>query len=243
MTLVGENDNVKTLTTIEPQSVADGPEEEMVSYDLTKVGMRERATLLEGLIFPRPIAWISTVSVGGRRNLAPFSFFNLFSPAPPTIVVAPGTRPVGEPVDGQPPLCEDKHTLANIRETGEFVVSLITEDLLESANATSADVGPGEDEWLLGEVSPRPSEDVGPPMVAESPASFECRVLQIVDLDFRGARTNALVIARITRCHVAAGIFDEGGRPDPTALRLVGRIGGPRWCRTTDWIELARPQV
>jgi flavin reductase (DIM6/NTAB) family NADH-FMN oxidoreductase RutF len=80
-------------------------------------------------------------------------------------------------------------------------------------------------------------------MVAESPASFECRVQQVIDLDYRGERTNALVVARVTKCHVAAVAFDEQGRPDPAVLRLVGRLGGPRWCRTTDWIELSRPVV
>lgn len=209
----------------------------MQTFDLTEIDMRARATLLEGLVYPRPIAWISTESPDGQRNLAPFSFFNLFSPAPPTIVVAPGTRPLAD----EPSRCADKDTLANIRATGELVVSLISEALVEPANATSADVGPEEDEWALAGVTQRPSDDVRPPMVAESPASLECRVLQVIDLDHRGTRTNALVVARVTRCHVVAGVLDDVGRADPTLLRLVGRMGGPRWCRTTDWIDLAMP--
>lgn len=217
----------------------------MKTYNLAETGMRERATLLESLIYPRPIAWISTLSADGEPNLAPFSFFNLFSPAPPTIVVAPGNRPVSRPVEGEPPPhCDDKNTLANIRATGEFTVSMISEDLVEQANETSADVGPEVDEWELGGVTPRPSDDVRPPMVAESPASFECRVQQVIDLDHvRGTRTNALVVARVTICHVAEGVLDENGRGDPNLLRLVGRMGGPRWCRTSDWIELTRPVV
>jgi len=216
----------------------------MRTFDLAETGLRERATLLESLIYPRPIAWISTLSADGEPNLAPFSFFNLFSPAPPTIVVAPGTRWISPPEPGKPfPPCEDKNTTANIRATGEFTVSVISEDLVEQANETSADVEPDVDEWELGKVTPRPSDDVKPPMVAESPASFECRVLQIVDLDYRGTRTNALVVARITMCHVADGVLDENGRGDPNVLRLVGRMGGPRWSRTNDWIDLPRPVV
>lgn len=211
----------------------------MQTFDLAELDMRARARLLEGLIYPRPIAWISTEAPDGRRNLAPFSFFNLFSPAPPTIVVAPGTRPLT--TDGA--RYADKDTLANIRATGELVVSLISEALVEQANATSADVGPAEDEWLLAGVTQRAADDVRPPLVAESPASLECRVLQVVDLDYRGSRTNALVVARVTRCHVVDGVLDELGRADPAQLRLVGRIGGPRWCRTTDWIELERPSI
>lgn len=211
------------------------------TLDLAEIDMRARATLLEGLIYPRPIAWISTEAADGRRNLAPFSFFNLFSPAPPTIVVAPGTRPIGGSGTGEASACRDKDTLANIRATGELVVSLISEDLVEQANLTSADVDPDRDEWSLAGVTPLAADDVRPPLVAESPASLECRVLQIIDLDLRGRRTNALVVARVTRCHVADGVLDELGRADPDALRLVGRMGGPRWCRTTDWIELARP--
>jgi len=221
---------VKLLTTPEHTTTLE-------TFDLTELDMRTRATLLEGLVYPRPIAWISTESPDGRQNLAPFSFFNLFSPAPPTIVVAPGTRPVAS----DPPHCVDKDTLANIRATGEFVVSLISEALVEHANATSADIAPDESEWALARVTQRPCDDVRPPMVAESPASLECRVLQVIDLDQRGKRTNALVVARVTRCHVMEGVLDEAGRADPNVLRLVGRIGGPRWCRTTDWIDLKMP--
>jgi len=209
----------------------------MQTFDLTEMGLRDRARLLEGLIYPRPIAWVSTQSPDGRRNLAPFSFFNLFSPAPPTIVVAPGSRPL--PAD--PARCADKDTLANVRATGELAVSLISEQLANAANATSAEVGPEQDEWLLAGVTPRPSIDVAPPIVAEAPASFECKVLQIVDLAHRGERTNALVVARVTRCHVRDGMLDADGRPDPLALGLVGRLGGPRWCRTTDWLDMPRP--
>ena len=213
----------------------------MESFDLAEIDMRGRANLLEGLVYPRPIAWISTQSADGQSNLAPFSFFNLFSPAPPTIVVAPGTRPLAPGGPPETALCADKDTLANIRATGEFVVSLVSEDLVEQANATSANVGPDEDEWALAGVTPRACDDVRPPMVAESPASLECRVLQVIDLDYRGRRTNALVVARVTRCHVAAGLLDEQLRADPTLLRLVGRMGGPRWTRTTDWIDLPMP--
>ena len=98
--------------------------------------------LLGGVVSPRPIAWVSTLSAEGRPNLAPFSFFNAFSVTPPIVAIGPGSRKG-----------TDKDTLRNIRETGEFVVSVVTEDLADLCNATSADFGPespGRDARLAG---------------------------------------------------------------------------------------------
>lgn len=195
-------------------------------------GTLDRATLnglINGLVCPRPIAWVSTLSASGRPNLAPFSFFNAFSFSPPTVAIGPGSR------NGV-----NKDTLRNIRETGEFVVSLVNEELARLANATSAEFGPDVNEWETCGVEGADSIEVRPRRVAASPASFECRMTHIVDLGAPDLPTNSLVIGRIFRIHVDDDALD-GVRPRSEVLKLVGRMGGSEWCRTTDKFNLPRP--
>lgn len=185
--------------------------------------------LVNGLVGPRPIAWVSSQSRDGERNLAPFSFFDAFSFQPPTLGVAPGSR-----------AGIAKDSLRNIRETGEFVVCVVTEALAALANLASADLAPDVDEWELLGLEPAASEVVAPVRVARSPAAFECRVRQIVDLGPEDVPTNSLIVGAVERIHVDDAVLD-GGLPDPDALRLVGRMGGDDWCRTRDRFALRRP--
>jgi flavin reductase (DIM6/NTAB) family NADH-FMN oxidoreductase RutF len=201
----------------------------MTSFDPAALTRSELAELVTGLVAPRPIAWVSTLSPDGRHNLAPFSFFNAFSTAPPTLAFGPGSR------DGIA-----KDSLRNIRESGEFVVNVVTEELAMRANATSAEFSEHVDEWEVARVVPVASEDVRPPRVAQSPAAFECRVVTIVDLGNPDHPTNSIVIGRVTRIHVDERALN-GGAPDPTALRLVGRMGSDLWCRSSDCFTLKRP--
>jgi flavin reductase (DIM6/NTAB) family NADH-FMN oxidoreductase RutF len=197
--------------------------------DPAALDRRELNGLVNGLVSPRPIAWISSLAADGSRNLAPFSFFNAFSFDPPTIGVGPGSR------GGV-----NKDSLRNIRETGEFVVNLVSEQLAGLANVCSAEFGADVDEWEVSGVRPATCELVAPARVAEAPASLECRVLQIVDLGEPGRPTNSLVIARVLRIHVIDEALD-GLIPKPEVLQLVGRMGGDLWCRTQDTFELPRP--
>jgi flavin reductase (DIM6/NTAB) family NADH-FMN oxidoreductase RutF len=198
--------------------------------DPNTLARRELNELVVGLVGPRPIAWVSTVAEDGSRNLAPFSFFNAFCFDPPVLAVGPGMRSGVE-----------KDSLRNLRASGEFTVSVVTEELAERANLSGGDFGPGVDEWTLAGVEPAPSVDVRPPRVAESPAAFECRVRQIVDLGTERAPANALVLGQVTRIHVAEDVLD-GLTPLPDRLRLVGRMGGAAWCTTRDRFDLVRPR-
>lgn len=199
-------------------------------FDPSRLERVEVNALLLGLVAPRPIAWVSTVAEDGSPNLAPFSFFNAFCSAPPTVGVAPGSR-----------RGVNKDSLQNMRATGEFTVSVVTEELAGRANLSSAEFTADVDEWDVADVHPAVSDDVRPARVAESPAAFECRVTQIVDLGTDQQPTNSLVIGRVTRIHVRDDVLD-GYHPRPETLRLVGRMGGPLWCTTGDRFALARPQ-
>ncbi|MEA2466902.1 MAG: hypothetical protein QOJ57_1028 [Thermoleophilaceae bacterium] len=187
--------------------------------------------LINGLVYPRPIAWVSSISAGGVRNLAPFSFFNAFSFNPPTLGIGPGSR------QGV-----NKDSLRNIRETGEFVVNAVSEPLAEIANLCSAELDGDVDEWELLGIEGLDSVDVAPQRVALSPASFECRVREIVDLGTPEMPSNSLIVGSVVRIHVDDDAMD-GMRPRPEVLSLVGRMGGDLWCRTTDRFELPRPST
>jgi flavin reductase (DIM6/NTAB) family NADH-FMN oxidoreductase RutF len=191
---------------------------------------RQRSALINGLIAPRPIAWVSSESSTGTRNLAPFSFFGAFSFDPPTIGLAPGSR---EGVN--------KDSLCNIKASGEFVVNLVDRALAETANACSAEWGPEVDEWDVAGVTPMPCELVTPMRVAEAPAALECRVRQVLELGESDRASNSLVVAWVVRVHFRDEDVMDGIHPDPDKLDLVARLGADYWCTTRERFTLARP--
>jgi flavin reductase (DIM6/NTAB) family NADH-FMN oxidoreductase RutF len=202
-----------------------------VIVDPGELTRAEVTALVNGLVAPRPIAWVSTIGLDGRRNLAPFSYFNAFSTSPPTVAIGPGSRSGVH-----------KDSLRNVKDTGELTISVVTEELAAAANLTSAELGSDVDEWELAGLAPAPSQDVRPPRVAASPAALECRVVQIVDLGPGGEPTNSVVVARVTRIHVDEAVL-AGFAPDPELIRLVGRMGASLWCTTRDRFTLVRPTV
>ncbi|MFZ0808398.1 MAG: flavin reductase family protein [Candidatus Sulfotelmatobacter sp.] len=194
--------------------------------------------ILLNSVAPRPIAWVSTVSATGQPNLAPFSFFNAVCVGPPLLAFAPGLRPSRQGKVGEG---EAKDTLRNIRETKEFVVNIVTYELLEAMNITSGEYDPSVNEFELAKVTPMPSKVVEPPRVGESPVSFECQLHQI--LDFSSAPTSSsLVIGEVVFIHIDDAHI-KNGKLDRNSLDLIGRMGGIQYTRTTERVELARPKV
>lgn len=197
--------------------------------DPADLDRRARNGLMNGLVAPRPIAWVSSIGPDGSRNLAPFSFFGAFSFDPPTIGIGPGSR------QGV-----NKDTLRNVKASGEMVINLVDRRLAEIANACSAEFGPDVDEWELSGLEGLPSETVEPLRVAIAPVSLECRVRQVLELGTAEAASNNLVVAWITRIHVRDDAMD-GMTPLPDRLDLVARLGGDWWCTTRDRFVLPRP--
>ncbi len=198
---------------------------------------RELYNILISCVAPRPIAWVSTLSPAGQPNLAPFSFFNCVSAKPPLLAFSPSLRAPQEPSTASNG--EAKDTLRNIRETKEFVIGVVTYDLLEPMNLTSGEYGATVNEFELAKLTPAPSKVVRPPRVGESPVSFECKLYQI--LEFSSAPAGgALVIGEIVAIHIDdAHLKDE--RVDRNSLDLIGRMGGIQYTRTRDRVELPRP--
>ena len=182
--------------------------------------------LATGLIVPRPIGWVGTLSADGTPNLAPYSFFNCVSGVPPTFVFAPGRS-------------ARRDTLANVREVGEFTLNIVTIEVAEAMNASAASVDADVDEFELAGVTAVPSVTVTPPLVAECKANIECVVTQIVDIghpDFG----NALVIGEAVEFHVAEHLLD-GTRVDQRELHAIGRHAGNAYSHADDIFEIIRP--
>ena len=188
--------------------------------------------ILTDTVVPRPVAWVSTLSPDGTRNLAPFSFFQAVGGRPPTVVVS-----VGKHDDG-----DRKDTAENAIAAGELVVNIVSEDLLERMNATSGDYTIDVDEFDVAGVTAAPCEHVRAPRVAESPVSFECRLLQHWPLG-EGGDAYTLLLCEIVAFHLRDGLLGENGRVDPDALRPICRLGGTGFARLGEIIQLARPRI
>jgi flavin reductase (DIM6/NTAB) family NADH-FMN oxidoreductase RutF len=176
--------------------------------------------LLTGLVVPRPIAWVSTVDAEGQGNLAPHSFFTVASGRPPVVLFSSLGR---------------KDTVRNVEETGEFVISFSSESLLEQVNASSAPFEHGDDEALELGISTEPSETVTPRRVAESPASIECRLREILEVGHA-----FVVFGDVTAITVATDALVDG-LPAMERLRPVSRLGGPEWGRPPEVFRMERP--
>ena len=166
---------------------------------------------LNAIVAPRPIGWISTVSAAGVRNLAPYSFFNLFAYRPPVV----GFCSAGE-----------KDSLANVRATGEFVWNLATLAQAEAMNASSA--SDDADEFTLAGLEALPSRLVAAPRVAGSPVQFECKVTQIVRLETKEGRAldQWLVLGEAVGIHIDTDLLEAGIYQTARAHPIV-RGGGP----------------
>lgn len=188
--------------------------------------------LMVGAIVPRPIAFVSTISVDGVLNLAPFSFFTGISANPPVICFSPMIR--GS--DGA-----RKDTLQNIEATREFVVNVVSEDFAQQMNICSAEFPPEVDEFAASGLTPVASEVVRPPRVGESRISMECTLVQVVHVSAKPLG-GSIVLGEVVRFHVNDALFDDF-KIDADQLRAIGRMGGPSYVRTTDRFEMQRPAV
>ncbi|WP_049971565.1 flavin reductase family protein [Haladaptatus cibarius] len=179
---------------------------------------------LAGAVVPRPIAWVSTRNPDGVDNLAPYSFFNVVSVVPPVVMFAP--------VDGQDGL---KDTPANIRETENFVVNVVTEPLAEAMNQTSATLPHGESEFDHAGLDRAESTVVDAPRVAKTPVAFECSLYEMVDI---GAST--MVLGEVEWVHIDDAVTTDG-KLDVEKIDAVGRLSGSLYATTDDRFSLERP--
>lgn len=185
---------------------------------------RDAYKLLSGLVVPRPIGWIGTRRESGSFNLAPFSFFNLVSSSPPTIIFS-GGRHSDRPKD----------SVALAEQAGEFTVNIVSEEVAEAMSITAGSFTAEDDEFAIAGLTPVQGTKVAAPLVEESPANLECRLVEVLDVGSEGK--TSLVIGRVVAIHVRQDILD-GTRIDNDALQAVGRMAGNTYIRTRDRFEL-----
>ncbi len=190
----------------------------------------ENYKLMIGSILPRPIAFVSTISKSGIHNLAAYSFFNGVTSNPPSICFAP-TR---KSSDGS-----KKDTLVNIEETGEFVVNIVTENIVQPMNETAPEFPPEVSEFEEVGLTPVASQIVKAPRVKESPINMECKLLQVVEVGPAEPGGGFLVIGEIVLFHIQDNLL-ENGRIDTGLLNPVGRLAGTEYTTLGKRFSLSR---
>lgn len=189
--------------------------------------------LLISAITPRPIGFVSSIAADGTRNLAPFSYFQFVNHDPPIFVLG-FTKGTGKPKD----------TCANILETKELTINIISEWFVEAANYTSTDAPSDVDEWTLSGLTPAPSEKVKPPHVAESAFSVEGKLIHSHEWVSKvtGNPSGTLCIVEGVNFHVREDVVNEQlNIVDQAKLKSVSRLGGITYGRTTQLFEMLRP--
>ena len=178
---------------------------------------------LLGAIAPRPICFASTLDADGHPNLSPFSFFNVFGSKPPIMVFSPARRVRDNTI---------KHTLENVMATGEVVINTVNYAMVQQMSLSSCEYPREISEFEKAGFTPLPSQLVKPFRVKESPAQFECRVLDVKATGEEGGAGN-LVICEVVLLHLQDEILNEHGQIDPHKIDLVARMGGDYYCRAS----------
>lgn len=178
--------------------------------------------LLVSTVMPRPIALVSTLHTDGSTNAAPFSFFNVFSNAPPLLVIGIEGNRRG---DDAP----HKDTARNIIARGEFVVNMVSRDITERMVACAIDFPEGISEFDEAGFTAKPSKQIAVPGIAESPVSFECKLFGVQSLP----HNRSLVTGEVVHLHIRDDLIDANMHIDVDKLDLVGRMHGSGWYTTT----------
>jgi flavin reductase (DIM6/NTAB) family NADH-FMN oxidoreductase RutF len=205
----------------------------MLSLDPKDLSVQRLHQLLLGAIGPRPIAFASTLDKEGRANLAPFSFFNVFSANPPILIFSPARS-------GRTGQSKDTFNNAKIRP--EVVINVVNYNMVQQMSLASSPYAPEVDEFIKAGFTPLASEKVAPFRVAEAPVQFECKINQIIELGQEGGAGN-LIICEVVQLHIQEEILNEQGLIDQHKIDLVARMGGDWYCRanTTSMFEIKKP--
>lgn len=197
-------------------------------FETAQLSGVEGYKLLTGLVVPRPIGWIGSVSADGVHNLAPYSFFNAVSGNPPMVVFSAGH---GDGIR--------KDTADNVKATGEFTVNIVTDTTVEAMNATSASLPPEVDEFEHAGLTPVDSTLIRPKRVAEAKAQLECRLVNDMHIGAEGAG-NWLFVGEVVAFWVDTDLLD-GTRVDQAKLAAIGRHAGNFYSTTEHLFEVVRP--
>lgn len=205
----------------------------MISIDPKKIPVSKLHRYLLGSIGPRPIAFASTIDKKGNKNLAPFSFFNVFSANPPVLIFSPARSGRTN---------ENKDTYLNIKEVPEVVINVVTYDMVNQMSLASSPYDKHIDEFVKAGFTPVESETVQPFRVSESPVQFECKVTEVKELGSEGGAGN-LIFCEVTRFHIDESVINDEGLIDQLKIDLVSRMGGNWYARSdkNSMFEIDKP--
>ena len=205
----------------------------MLTIDTTETKNPKLHHFLLGSVGPRPICFASTIDKEGNRNLAPFSFFNVFSSNPPIAVFSPARS--GR--TGQ-----QKDTYNNVKEVPEVVINIVDYSMVHQMSLASSPYNPNEDEFIKSGLTAVESQVVKPWRVKESPVQMECRVNDVIELGEGGGAGN-LIVCEILKIHISENVLDENQAIDQKKIDLVARMGGDWYCRADDnsMFEIKKP--
>ena len=192
-------------------------------FNLEELKTPERQYYLQHVVAPRPICFASTIDRDGIVNLSPFSFFNLFSSNPPVVIFSPARRVRDNTT---------KHTLENVMEVPEVVINIVDYEMVQQVSLSSCEYPTGVDEFVKAGFTKEVATAVRPPMVKESKAKLECKVLEVKSLGVEGGAGN-LVICEVLRLHIDDRLLNEEKKFDQTKFELVARLGGDWYCKVS----------
>jgi flavin reductase (DIM6/NTAB) family NADH-FMN oxidoreductase RutF len=200
-----------------------------MQFDTNKTDPSVLYKLLTGTIIPRPIGWISTIDSNGINNLAPFSYFNMVSSDPPCVMFS--TRRDNN---------TNKDTLNNVLQNGQFVVNLVTLDVVEQMNATSEAVPADVDEFKLTNLTPIDSVSIQPKRVKESPIHLECEMIHHYFMDNNEGGGACIVIGKIKTIHIDDSILMENNRINLDVYKPVARLAGSNYSTLGELFSIKR---
>jgi flavin reductase (DIM6/NTAB) family NADH-FMN oxidoreductase RutF len=205
----------------------------MVSIDPKDLPVQKLHQYLLGAIGPRPIAFASTVDAEGKPNLAPFSFFNVFSANPPILIFSPARS-------GRTNTTKD--TYNNVKIVPEVVINVVNYDIVHQMSLASSPYAPGVNEFEKAGFTALKSDSVKPFRVAESPVQFECKVNEVIELGTEGGAGN-LIICEVLKIHIHDEVLDSNGMIDQQKIDLVARMGGDWYSRANaeSMFEITKP--
>ena len=192
-------------------------------FNLSELKPSDKQYYLLHVVGPRPVCFASTINKEGQVNLSPFSFFNIFSTNPPVVIFSPARRVRNNTV---------KHTLENVMAVPEVVINIVTADMVYQTSLASCEYPKDVDEFVKAGFTKEPATLVKPPMVKESKAKLECRVLEIKSLG-EEAGSGQLVICEVLVLHLDDQLLNEEMKFDQTKLELIARLGGDWYCKVS----------
>lgn len=207
----------------------------MKTIDPKEISTPKLHHYLLGAVGPRPIAFASTIDENGNPNLAPFSFFNVFSANPPIMVFSPARS-------GRTNTTKD--TYENVKQVPEVVINVVNYDIVQQMSLASSPYDKNVNEFEKAGLTPLPSDLIKPFRVKESPVQFECKVNEVIELGNEGGAGN-LVVCEVVKIHISENVLDEEGAIDQQKIDLVARMGGNWYCRAdkNSMFEVQKPIV